>query len=75
MREDKRSEAIHTAEELDCFVAVAPRNDVPLASWPGHSRSKNGVASLPYIPAIHVFGFRAPPPIAFPHKLRNNIPG
>jgi hypothetical protein len=23
---------------------------------PGHSRSKNGVASLAYVPAIHVFG-------------------
>jgi hypothetical protein len=22
----------------------------------GHSRSKNGVASLAYVPAIHVFG-------------------
>jgi len=24
----------------------------------GHSRSKNGVASLAYVPAIHVFGYR-----------------
>ena len=23
----------------------------------GHSRSKNGVASLAYVPAIHVFSF------------------
>jgi hypothetical protein len=23
---------------------------------PGHSRSKNGVASLAYVPGIHVFG-------------------
>jgi hypothetical protein len=26
----------------------------------GHSRSKNGVASLAYVPAIHVFGARSP---------------
>jgi len=26
---------------------------------PGHSRSKNGVASLAYVPGIHVLGFRA----------------
>jgi hypothetical protein len=25
----------------------------------GHSRSKNGVASLAYVPAIHVFGFHS----------------
>jgi hypothetical protein len=25
----------------------------------GHSRSKNGVASLAYVPAIHVFGASA----------------
>jgi hypothetical protein len=25
----------------------------------GHSRSKNGVGSLAYVPAIHVFGFPA----------------
>jgi hypothetical protein len=25
----------------------------------GHSRSKNGVASLAYVPAIHVFTFSA----------------
>ena len=24
---------------------------------PGHSRSKNGVASLAYVPGIHVFKF------------------
>jgi len=24
----------------------------------GHNRSKNGVASLAYVPAIHVFSFR-----------------
>jgi hypothetical protein len=27
---------------------------------PGHSRSKNGVASLAYLPGIHVFLCRAP---------------
>ena len=26
---------------------------------PGHSRSKDGVASLAYVPAIHVFGVEA----------------
>jgi len=26
---------------------------------PGHSRSKNGVASLAYVPGIHVFSLSA----------------
>ena len=35
---------------------------VPAITWllpvmAGHSRSKNGVASLAYVPAIHVFSF------------------
>jgi hypothetical protein len=29
--------------------------DFPSAVMAGHSRSKNGVASLAYVPAIHVF--------------------
>jgi hypothetical protein len=28
---------------------------------PGHSRSKNGVASLAYVPGIHVFKRRGEP--------------
>jgi hypothetical protein len=31
-----------------CFAIVMP----------GHSRSKNGVASLAYVPGIHVFGHK-----------------
>jgi hypothetical protein len=31
------------------------REIVFLAVMAGHSRSKNGVASLAYVPAIHVF--------------------
>jgi hypothetical protein len=30
--------------------------DLTAAVMAGHSRSKNGVASLAYVPAIHVFG-------------------
>jgi hypothetical protein len=26
-----------------------------VTSWPQHGRSKNGVASLAYVPAIHAF--------------------
>jgi hypothetical protein len=36
---------------MDCLVAQARRNDLHVIA--GHSRSKNGVASLAYDPAIH----------------------
>ena len=34
----------------------------------GHSRSKNGVASLAYVPAIHVFLDLAPKDVDARHK-------
>jgi len=34
----------------------------------GHSRSKNGVASLACVPAIHVFGVRVPQDVDARHK-------
>jgi hypothetical protein len=32
-------------------------DSLPLSVMAGHSRSKNGVASLAYVPAIHVLVF------------------
>jgi hypothetical protein len=34
----------------------------------GHSRSKNGVASLAYVPAIHVFLAQTPKGVDARHK-------
>jgi len=34
----------------------------------GHSRSKNGVALLAYVPAIYVFGFRSAQVVDARHK-------
>jgi hypothetical protein len=38
------------------LVCVINISSIP--SWPGISRSKNGVASLAYVPAIHDYAFR-----------------
>ena len=36
---------------------MIPKPSLVLLVMPAHSRSKNGVASLAYVPGIHVFRF------------------
>jgi hypothetical protein len=53
--------AIHAAapriRRVSMNHRVKPGGDDPVSVMAGHSRSKNGVASLAYVPAIHVFLF------------------
>jgi hypothetical protein len=39
----------------------------------GHGRSKNGVASLAYVPAIHVLGSQHPKDVDARHKAGHDV--
>jgi hypothetical protein len=47
---------------LDREVTLA----LTTSSWPGNSRSKNGVASLAYVPAISIAVYRRARPVGMP---------